>query len=421
MGVVAPNGRGLPEFERALRRGTSGIRFIESLAAYKFACQVGGLPQGIEEAQKSYFEPADLLAMTSHMVYAGMAGIDCWKDAGLELPGASSTPDWDTAIRIGTGGGGMEVMGRADAFRKIAQGDTRQLGGALVEQLTCSSASLALARWVGAGGQVTANSSACTTGTEAIVDAFFEVRSGRAKRVLAGGVEGGNTFSAPSVWAGFDSMRVLARGFNDRPAQASRPMSASAAGFVPAAGAGVLLLESLASARARGARIYAEIAGGHVNCGGQRGGGSITAPNPEGVIRCVREAVRMAGVAPREIDVINGHLTATMADPIEVRNWARALELSPAEFPLLQATKSLVGHALGGAGGIECVASVLQIYRDFVHGSVNCEDVHPELAPYRDTGGIPAVTMERETHWLAKASFGFGDVNAALVFKRWDS
>src|SRR4029077_8383646 len=131
---------------------------------------------------------------------------------------------------------------------------------------------------------------------------------------------------------------------NDTPEQASRPMSATAGGFVPAAGAGVLILESLASARARGVRIYAEVLAGSLNSGGQRMGGSMSAPNAEGVRRCIRDAVASAAIRSEEIDAINGHLTATFADPQEVDCWRAALELPHARMPLLHATKSLIGH-----------------------------------------------------------------------------
>ncbi len=195
-------------------------------------------------------------------------------------------------------------------------------------------------------------------------------------------------------------------------------MSASAGGFVPGSGAGLLLLESLESAETRGARIYAEILGGYVNCGGHRLGGSMTAPNPTGVRRCIQGAVAMAGIAPESIDAINGHLTATFADPYEVASWSAALGLAPAQMPLLHSTKSLIGHALGAAGGIECVASVLEIYHGFVHGSLNCEDLHPELAAY--AGRIPHKTVEvSDLATIAKASFGFGDVNGCVIFRKF--
>jgi 3-oxoacyl-(acyl-carrier-protein) synthase len=261
---------------------------------------------------------------------------------------------------------------------------------------------------------VTTNSSACSTGTEAIVEGLVRIREGRAERMLCGGSEG----ASPYIWAGFDAMRVLCRSFNDAPEQASRPMSASAAGFVPSCGAGVLLLESLESARSRGARIYAELLGGAVNCGGHRGGGSMTAPNPTGVVRCVRAALADADVSAARIDAINGHLTATGADAREVACWAEALERAPADMPPIVSTKSMIGHALGAAGGIESVASVLMLAHGFLHPSINCDDVHPEIAPY--AGRVPhRAQAAPEMRTLVKASFGFGDVNACIVLERW--
>ena len=144
-------------------------------------------------------------------------------------------------------------------------------------------------------------------------------------------------------------------------------------------------------------------------------GGSMTAPNPEGVQRCIRGAVQMAGVRPERIGAINGHLTATFADPHEVASWSRALETAPEQMPLIHSTKSLIGHALGAAGGIECVASVLELHQGFVHGSITCDDLHADLAPY--AARIPHRTVEApDLEVIAKASFGFGDVNGCVLF-----
>jgi 3-oxoacyl-(acyl-carrier-protein) synthase len=156
-----------------------------------------------------------------------------------------------------------------------------------------------------------------------------------------------------------------------------------------------------------------------VNCGGHRMGGSITAPNPEGVKRCIRGAVADAGISPREIDAINGHLTATYADPMEVKNWSAALERGPEDFPWINATKSMVGHCLGAAGAIECVAVVLQLRDGFLHPSLNCGDLHPEIAPF--AGKIPhSAVVFPDLKVVAKAGFGFGDVNSCLIFRKWE-
>jgi 3-oxoacyl-(acyl-carrier-protein) synthase len=214
-------------------------------------------------------------------------------------------------------------------------------------------------------------------------------------------------------------MRVMSRRFNDTPERASRPMSASAAGFVPAAGAGILMLESLGSAQERGAPILAEVAGTAINCGGHRGGGSMTAPNPESVRRCIQAALADAQIPAAEVDAINGHLTATGADPKEVESWAAALDREPGKLPPITSTKSMIGHALGAAGGIESVACVLMLQNDFVHPSINCEDVHPAIEPY--AGSIPHTLRENlDLQVIVKAGFGFGDVNACLVFRKWN-
>lgn len=413
LGVLAPNGHGLPAFAGALREGKSGIRFHQHLADASFGCQVGGIPEGVDELAPKYLSDEERMAMNPNMVYAAIAAIDAWNDAGLSrIPHDADTVDWDTGAIIGTGIGGIDTIAEK-LVPKTDAGKVSRLGSTMVEQIMSSGNSARVAGLLGLGNQVSTNSSACNTGTEAVVDAFHRIREGRAHRMLAGGSEGHSKY----IWAGFDAMKVLNRTKNATPAEASRPMSASAAGFVPGSGAGVLVLESLESARARGVRIYAEVLGGYVNCGGHRMGGSMTAPNPESVQRCIRGAVQMAGIEPRRIDAINGHLTATFADPHEVANWSRALDLPPDRMPLLHSTKSLIGHALGAAGGIECVAAVLELHHGFVHGSLNCEDLHPELTAYADR--IPHRTVDvPNLEILAKASFGFGDVNGCVVFRK---
>ena len=414
LGVVAPNANDIGSFARALREGKSGIRFHPHLRETGMACQVGGIPEGIDAIAQRLLAEDELLAMNANMIYAAIAAIDAWTDAGLARTEADEV-DWDSGAVIGTGFAGMDTAGEKLVPRTDA-GKVSRLGSTMIEQTMCSGNTARIAGLLGLGNQVTTNSSACNTGTEAVVDAFQRIRSGGARRMLAGGSDGHSKY----VWAGFDAMKVLCRTHNDAPEKASRPMSASAGGFVPGSGAGVLLLESLASARQRGARIYAEVLGGAVNCGGHRMGGSMTAPNAEGVRRCVRAAVAMAGIAGHNIDAINGHLTATFADPHEVESWRAALDLPPSKMPLLQSTKSLIGHGLGAAGAVECVATVLQLHHGFVHGSLNCEDLHPALAAYAER--IPHVAVDVPgMKVMAKASFGFGDVNGCVIFRRFDN
>lgn len=415
MGVVAPNGVGLAAFDAALREGRSGVRHLPRLAELGFGCTVAGVPPGVDAAAEAAFDAEMLLAMNANHRMGALAAIEAWADAGFERP----RPDddrvhWEAGAVLGTGVGGLDTVG-GKLVPMTDAGKVRRMGSTMVEQVMGSGVSARVSGLLALGNQVTSNSSACSTGTEAVLEGVARIRAGLAERMLCGGSEGDSHY----IWAGFDAMRVLSRRFNEEPERASRPMSASAGGFVPAAGAGVLHLESLESAERRGARIHAEVLGGALNCGGHRGGGSMTAPNPEGVRRCIRAGLADAGITPREVGAISGHLTATGADPNEVEAWAAALEAAPGALPPITATKSMIGHALGAAGGIESVACVLMLRGGYVHASLNCEDVHPRVEPFaasipHETRPLPALRT------IAKASFGFGDVNACVVFGKWD-
>ncbi|HIG02392.1 MAG TPA: beta-ketoacyl-[acyl-carrier-protein] synthase family protein [Myxococcales bacterium] len=415
MGVVAPNGTGLTAFEESLRAGQSGIRHVEAMAEANFACTVAGVPQGVDALVDAEFEEDERLVMNGSHRYASLACLEAWRDAGLERPARDSeTVDWDTGAIVGTGIGGMDTTAEK-VIPLTNAGKVRRIGSTSVEQVMASGVSARVSGQFALGNQVTTNSSACSTGTEAIAMGVERIRRGAAVRMLCGGSEAATHY----IWAGFDAMRVLNRRSNDAPEKASRPMSGSAGGFVPGAGAGILMIESEESALARGARIYAEVAGQGINCGGHRMGGSMTAPNPESVKRCIQAALADAGVEAHEVDAINGHLTATGADPREVGSWSAALGRGPGELPPITSTKSMIGHTLGAAGAIESVASVLMLAGGFVHPSINCEDVHPEIEPYADS--IPHNLQEIDgMKVIVKAGFGFGDVNACLVFKRWD-
>jgi 3-oxoacyl-(acyl-carrier-protein) synthase len=416
IGVIAPNANGVADFEQALRKGRSGIRHQESMVEAKFGCTVAGSPEGVDALCEATFSEEELLAMNMNHRYASLASIEAWQDAGLERPAADSDEvDWDTGAILGTGIGGMDTIAEKVVPLTNA-GKVRRMGSTAVEQVMASGISARISGQLALGNQVTTNSSACSTGTEALAMGMERIRAGLAKRMLCGGAEAASHF----IWAGFDAMRVLNRGSNDAPEKASRPLSASAGGFIPGSGAGVVLLESLESALERGAPIRAELSGSGINCGGHRMGGSMTAPNPTSVQRCIAMALADAGIDPQDVDAINGHLTATGADPKEVGSWARALGREPGTLPPITATKSMIGHALGAAGGIESVASILMVQHGFVHPSINCEDVHPEIEPH--AASIPHEMRELpDLDVLVKAGFGFGDVNACLVFKRYKS
>ncbi len=413
MGVAAPNGVGLANFETALREGHSGIRFFSELERLNFKCQIGGKPLIPEDKLPNYFTPLQLRGLNSSgIIYGVIAGKDAWKDAGLDFQEKES-PDWNSGIVFGTGILGVDKF--REAIHLIDEGNTRRLGSTSVLQTMASGISAYLGGMLGCGNQVTTNSSACTTGTEALLMGFDRISSGKAKRMLVGSCAD----DGPYVWGGFDAMRILSASYNDNPKKASRPLSESAAGFVPGSGAGALLLEDMESAIERGVKIYAEVLGGEINSGGQRGGGSMTAANDEAVQRCILNALKNSEIKKEEIDSINGHLTATKGDVAEIRNWVKSLGRKGENFPLINSLKGMTGHCLSAAGSIECVASVLQLSKNFIFPNINCEDLHPEISDLIASENIPRKSLETEVKTIAKASFGFGDVNAVAIFRKY--
>jgi len=286
LGVVAPNGVGVSEFTEALKNGKSGITFHQELKDLNFSCQIGGIPNISEDLKSKYFTDLQLRGFNSSgILYGCIAGIDAWKDSGLDMDSESDL-DYDTGLIFGTGTSGVEKF--REAIYKLDEGNVRRLGSTVVLQTMASGVSAYLSGMLGLGNQVTTNSSACTTGTEALLMGFERIQNGKAKRMLVGSCSD----HGPYVWGGFDAMRVMTYKHNNNPENGSRPISASASGFVPGSGAGALVLETLESALKRNATIYAEVLGGEVNSGGQRQGGTLTAPNAEAVQRCITKAIK---------------------------------------------------------------------------------------------------------------------------------
>ena len=411
LGIVSPNGVGLENFTKALKNGTSGIEYHEILKELSFSCCIGGVPEVSEELKRKYFSELQLKNFNSSgILYGCMAGMDAWEDAGLSI---TDSTDYDSGTIFGAGTSGVDKF--REAIYKLDDKKVRRLGSTVIAQTMASGVSAYLGGILGLGNQVSTNSSACATGTEAILMGFDRIKSGRAKRMVVGSTSDHGVY----VWGGFDAMRVLTYKHNESPETGSRPMSASASGFVPGSGAGAMVIESLESALERKATIYAEILGGEVNSGGQRNGGTMTAPNSEAVQRCIKNALINSHIEAKDIDAINGHLTATGKDFTEIDNWSKALDLKGNDFPYINSLKSMVGHGLSASGAIESVASVLQIHHNFIFPNINCEDLNEEITALIAADKIPQGLIEKEVNIIAKASFGFGDVNACLIFRKF--
>jgi len=413
MGVVAPGAPNLAAFESLLREGRSGVTHSPEAAECGMACQVGGTPYVDETLLAAITLPPRRRAMNVVMNLAALAAIECWRDAGLPYsPGDEAQADPKLALVFGSGGGGIETS-CATVGPLVQSKQVRKLGARSVEQTMQSGVAACVSGLLGPGGPVISMSAACTTGASCMVQAQRMLRLGECERVLVGAAESPTVYT----WASFDAMHVLVRDSNGSPETASRPLSARANGFVPSGGAGALLLETEESATRRGARIYAELVGCFENSGGQRSGGTMSRQSPVGVERCVRGALANARIEPDEIDYINGHLTSTGGEPAEVASISSALGRKGDCFPWINSTKSLIGHTLGAAGAIESVATILQLYHGFLHPSINCEDIHPEIASIDSR--VVRTCLNFRPRAALKTSFGFGDVNAALIFRPW--
>ncbi|MES2277003.1 MAG: beta-ketoacyl-[acyl-carrier-protein] synthase family protein [Bacteroidota bacterium] len=412
IGVVSPNGVGVPAFLNAIQNGISGIKFIPLYKELNFSCQVAGKPDFEWDGLKKYISEVTFHGLKgTNIGYGITAALDAWADAGFDYD--TDEPRWDTGCIFGNSVADTEAM--KNVIIRVDNKEARKLGSRVVEQAMNSGVTSYIAGRLGLGNMITTNSAACATGTQAILMGYDYIKHGSAKRMLVGSSE----YVDPYVYGAFDSMRVLSRKFNDHPEKASRPMSATAGGFVPGSGAAALILEDLDFALERGATIYAEILGGSSNSGGQRGGGSMTAPNPAGVIKSINDAVISSQIHPDEIDLVSGHLTATMADKQEIQTWATALKRSGKDFPLINSLKSMIGHCLSAAGSIESVAAILQIKHNFAHPNINLDDPNPGIAEIIDLGCIPLTQVKKDINILAKANFGFGDVNTCLIFSKY--
>ena len=413
MGVVAPNAVGLDNFLEAIQTGKSGITFHQKLQDLKFSCCIGGVPTVSDTMKSKYLTQLQLRGFDSTgILYGCIAGMDAWKDAGFEID-KNSPIDYDSGMVFGTSTSGIEKF--REAIYKLDDKKVKRLGSTIVVQTMASGISAYLGGILGMGNQVTTNSSACTTGTEALLMGFERVQAGKAKRMLVGSCSDSGAY----IWGGFDAMRVMTYKHNAKPEEGSRPMNVDAAGFVPGSGAGALVLESLESALKRKATIYAEVLGGNINSGGQRNGGTMTAPNSEAVQKCIIDALKDANIKSSDIDCINGHLTATIKDPVEIENWTKALQRKGQEFPMINSLKSMVGHCLAAAGSIENVATILQLKHQFLFPNINCGEIHPDILKLISKEKIPTQYTPKKLKIIAKASFGFGDVNGCVIFKKY--
>jgi 3-oxoacyl-[acyl-carrier-protein] synthase I len=397
MGIVSSIGNNTQEVLASLREAKSGISRADKYAELGFRCQVHGAPSLVPE------DSIDRRAMRflgGGAAWNHIAMEQAIRDAGLSEREIS---DERTGIIMGSGGPSTRTL--VDAADTARSKSPKRVGPFAVPKAMSSTASATLATWFKIKGVNYSISSACATSNHCIGNATEVIRMGKQDLIFAGGCE--ELDWTLSVL--FDAMGAMSSSFNQTPEKASRAYDADRDGFVIAGGAGVLVLEELEHARARGARIYAEIAG----YGATSDGFDMVAPSGEGAVRCMRMA--LTDVKP-PVDYINPHATST---PIgDLKEIEAIREVFGAKCPPISATKSLTGHSLGAAGAQEAIYSILMMTSGFICASANIEKLDPAFAD------VPIVRERRDDVRLGcvlSNSFGFGGTNASIVIKHIDA
>jgi 3-oxoacyl-[acyl-carrier-protein] synthase II len=403
MGALTPLGLSVEETWEGLAAGESGITEITQFDASHFPIRIAGEVKGFDATDYIDFKEARRMARCSQMALA--MGTQALADAGL----GNEVPDPERAgVIMGTGIGGFEVaLAGWDLYK--AKG-LRRVNPVTAIASLCNMPAHHLSECFKCQSYNTTVVTACAAGTQGIGEAAEVIRRGAADLMLAGGVEG---VIHEVMIGGFIRMQVLADN-NEHPEQACKPFDARRDGFCCSEGGAVMVLERLDKALERGARIYAEVLGYAANSDAFH----MAAPDPEGAgaFRCMKWALESAGVSPGEIDYINAHGPGTVVgDPIETKAIKRLFGDRAYQIPV-SSTKSMVGHALGGAGAIEAVACVKTITEGMIHPTINYEVPDPEC----DLDYVPNVSRPADVRTTLSNSFGLGGQNACLVLRRYE-
>ena len=418
IGMLCANGNGKEAAWANIKAGKPGIGRITKFDASRCTCQVAGEVKDFA----AYAIDGGLVDKKSarHMAlfsqYAVAAAVEAWRDAGYS---DENKPDMDrVGVMVGVGIGGLEVTG--ENYKTLFDKGPDRLSPLAVPELIPNEAAGNISIALGTKGPAQVVATACASSTDALGIALDMIRAGRADIVVAGGSEAVIT---EFTVGGFMKMRALSTKFNDTPEKASRPFNADRDGFVMGEGAAVLILESEEHARARGAKIYAELAG----YGATSDAYHITAPDPSGVgaVKAIEIALRDAGVEDRStVDYINAHGTSThLNDQMETKAFKQVFGEEGAKKINVSSTKSMHGHLLGGAGALEAAITALAIKEGFVPPTINYEKPDLEVDATKgevplDLNYTPNVGVKREIRVALSSSLGFGGHNGILVLKK---
>ena len=404
LGCVSPVGNTVNESWSNLLAGKSGIDLITKFDATSFACRFAGEVKGFD--LESYIRAKEARTMDTFIHYGIAAAVQAVADAGLRTGDALGDEEAARiACVIGSGIGGLPMI--EGTHTELTARGPRRISPFFVPASIINMIAGHVSMRFGFKGPNIAIVTACTTGLHCIGEAGRMIEYGDADVAIAGGSE---ATVSPLGIGGFAAMRALSTR-NDAPQSASRPWDRDRDGFVLGEGAGVLVLEELEHAKARGARIYAELAG----FGMSADAGHMTAPNMDGPRRAMLSALRNAGVNADEVDYLNAHGTSTPLGDLNETNAIKAALGAHAKRIVINSTKSMTGHLLGGAGGIESVFTVLALHHQKSPPTINIDNQDPEC----DLDYCANVARDMVINVALKNNFGFGGTNGTLVFRRF--
>ncbi|WP_165175526.1 beta-ketoacyl-ACP synthase II [Desulfovibrio sp. ZJ369] len=402
---VTPLANDIENTWKKLLAGESGIAPITLFDASAYDSRIAGEVKNF--APEAYMPPKQVRRMDRFTQFAVAAAKMLLQDSGFEVTEANA---YDTAVILGIGLGGLHTIETYHA--KLLESGPHKISPFMIPMLISNMGPGQISILTGAKGPNIVTTTACASAIHAVGTAYSEILLGRVTTAISGGVEATVT---PLGVAGFTALKALSSHYNDEPTRASRPFDAKRDGFVIGEGAGLLLLESLESAQARGAKIYAELAG----YGASGDAYHMTAPceNGEGMARAMQNALHEAGISPSAVGHINAHATSTQLNDSTETKAIKLVFGDHAKKIKISATKSMTGHLLGAAGGIETVFTALALHDEMLPGTINLENPDPQCDLDYMADGSQKIACE----YAMCNSFGFGGTNASLILKKWNA
>ncbi|MFR9709416.1 beta-ketoacyl-ACP synthase II [Paenibacillus sp. MB22_1] len=403
MGVVTALGQDLDTLWNNLVQGKSGVSRIEAFDVSEYPTQIAASVKDFNP--EDYVDRKEARKMDRFVQFAAAAAISAMKDSGLTI-GETADPE-RVGVMIGSGIGGLGTW--EDQHNILLEKGPKRVSPFFIPMMIANMASGHVSIMFGAKGPNTTAVTACATGTHSIGDSYKLIQRGDADVMICGGAE---ATIRPTGMAGFCSMRAMSTR-NDEPEKASRPFDLERDGFVMGEGAGILILESLEHAQKRGAKIYGEVIGYGLSGDAHH----MTEPDPNGPERCMKMAIRDAGIAPEEVDYINAHGTST---PVGDRSETIAIKRAFGDHAYqlaVSSTKSMTGHLLGAAGGVEGVICGLTLKHGIIPPTINLEHPDPEC----DLDYVPNEARRADVRVAMSNSFGFGGHNATIIMKKYEA